>query len=61
MHQGIGNKEIDVLHAHDRALREVWNFFNAWWDRFVRGRGCDIGGPILLVRELRADRVFVRY
>ena len=27
---------------------------------FVRGRRCDIGGPILLARELRADRVFVR-
>ena len=27
---------------------------------FVRGQGCDIGGPILLARELRADRVFVR-
>jgi len=35
--QGIGNEEIDTLHAHDGASREVWGFSNAWRDR-VRER-----------------------
>jgi len=44
--QGIGNEEIDTLYAHDGASREVWNFLTlGGMIGFVRGQGCDIGGP----------------